>query len=222
MVLYQSTPQPFDQLVRLQKRAFPLTVPCPPSVKLVVFDSMNAIPKLLRSRSTNHQGHRQRGMDVGTVSQANFGSSGTMIVTHTPDPHGVDSLSDIPSGGRRAEGLAEYTAQDADDSEETDRTNEAIVIQRAARRHFFKDIEEDCSNALTKGRNRLFKSCKASVDAVHAKYRKFYLGPVPHLLLCMEWIVARAEESKNAIKARRAKATLQEKSDLMMQSKQIR
>lgn len=125
-----------------------------------------------------------------------------MIVTHTSDAHGVDSLSDIPSGDRRAEGLAEYTAQDADDSEETDRTEEVIVIQRAARRHFFKVVEEDSSNALTKGRNRLFKSCKASTDAVHAKYRKIYLGPVPHLLLCVEWIVTRAEESKNAIKVR--------------------
>jgi hypothetical protein len=191
-------------------------------VQLVVFDDMITIPELLRSRSTNHQGHRRHGIDVGTVSQANFGSSAAMIVGHTSDAHGVDSLINTPSDDRRGEGLAEYTAQDADDSEETDRTKEVIVIQRAARRHFFKDIEEHSSNALTKGRDRLFKSCKASVDAVHAKYRKTYLGPVPHLLLCMEWIITRAQESKNAIKARRVEATLQEKSDLMVQHKQIR
>jgi len=145
-----------------------------------------------------------------------------MIVGHTSDAPGVDSLIDIPSVDRRAEGLAEYTAQDADDSDETDRTKEVIVIQRAARHHFFKDIEEHSSNALKKGRNRLFKSCKASVHAVHAKYRKTYLGPVPHLLLCVEWIVTRAQGSKNGIKARRVEATLQEKSDLMVQHKQIR
>jgi hypothetical protein len=191
-------------------------------VQLVVFDNMNTIPELLRSRSTNHQGHCRREIDVGTASQAKFGPSGTMIVGRTSDAHGTDSLIDIPSGGRRAEGLAEYTAQDADDSEETDRTKEVIVIQRAARRHFFKDIEEHSSNALTKGRDRLFKSCKASVDAVHTKYRNIYLGPVPHLLLCVEWIVTHAQESKNAIKGRRVEATLQEKSDLMAQHKQIR
>jgi hypothetical protein len=186
-------------------------------VKLVVFDNMNTIPELLRSRSTDFQGHRRRGIDVGIAFQANS-------VTHNSDAHGVDNLDDIPSGDRRAEGLAEYTVQDADDSEETDRTEEVVVIQRAARRHFFKDIEEDSSNALIQGRNRLFKSCKASADAVHVKYRKIYLGPVPHLLLCVEWIVARAEASKKAIKARRIKAnaTLQEKSDSMAQHKQIR
>jgi hypothetical protein len=186
-----------------------------------VFDNMNTIPELLRPRSTNRQGHRRREIDVGTASQANFGPSGTMIVGHTSSAHGVDSLSNIPSSDRRAEGLAEYTAQDDDDSEETDRTKEVIVIQRAARRHFFKDIEEHSSNTLAKGRDRLFKSCKASADAVHAKYRKIYLGPVPHLLLCVEWIVTRAQESKNAIKARRVEATLQEKSDLMLQHKEI-
>jgi hypothetical protein len=191
---------------------------------LVVFDNMNTIPELLRSRSTNHQSRRRLGVDVGAASQAKFGPSGTMIVGHTSDAHGVDSPSETPSGDRRTEGLAEYTAQDADDSEEADRTKEVIIIQRAARRHFFKDIEEDSSKALTKGLDRLFKSCKASADAVHARYRKTYLGPVPHLLLCVEWIVTRAEESKNAIKAQRAlaKATLQEKSDLMLQHKQIR
>ena len=187
-----------------------------------MFDNMNAIPELLRSRSTNHSGHRRRGADVRTTSQATFGPSGTMLVGHTLDAHGVDNLSDILRDNKSAEGLAEYTAQDADDREETDRTKEVIVIQRAARRHFFKDIEEDSSTALTKGRDRLFKSCKASADAVHAKYRKIYLGPVPHLLLCVGWIVSRALELKNAIKARRVGATLQEKADLMGQHKGIR
>lgn len=180
-----------------------------------MFDNMDAIPGLLRSRSTNHQSRRRREIDVGTASQANVGPSGTTAVGHASDAHGIDS-------DRRGEGLAEYTAQDADEGEETDRTKEVIVIQRAARHHFFKDTEERSGNALTKGRDRLFKSCKASADAVHARYRKIYLGPFPHLLLCVEWIVTRAQESKNAIKARRVKATLQEKSDLMLQHKQIR
>jgi hypothetical protein len=138
---------------------------------------------------------------------------------------GIDNLDDIPSGDRRAEGLAEYAAQDAvdaDNGEEPDRTKGAIIIQRAARRHFSEEPKEHPNDALTKGRHRLFKSCKASVNAVHSKYRKLYLGPVPHLLLCVEWIVTRAQESKNTIKARRAEATLQEKSDLIVQHKRMR
>jgi hypothetical protein len=38
----------------------------------------------------------------------------------------------------------------------------------------------------------------------------------------LEWIVTRAHDSKNAIKARRVEATLQEKSDLIVQHKQMR
>jgi hypothetical protein len=156
---------------------------------------MNIIPELLQTHSTNHEDCHGRGVDVRTASHANSGPSG------------------------------KYDVQDADHGdhgEEPDRTEEAKVIQRAARRHFLKDTEEHSSNALTKGRHRLFKLCKASANTVHAKYRKFYLGPVPHLLLCLEWIATRAQDSKNDIKARRAEATLQEKFDLIGLHKQMR
>ena len=63
-VLYHSTPQPFDQLVRLHLGIFPVFAQYPPSVQLVVFEDMNTIPELLRSRSTKHQDH---GVDVTTV-----------------------------------------------------------------------------------------------------------------------------------------------------------
>jgi hypothetical protein len=181
---------------------------------------MNTIPELLLSHSTNHQS----GVNVGTTLHAISGPSDMKIDGHTSAAHGIVSLADIPSGSRRAEGLAEYGAQDAvdaNDGEMPDRSGVEIIIQRAARRHFFKETEES-SNALTKGRHRLFKSCKASANVVHTKYRKIYLGPVPHLLLCVEWIVTRAQDLKNAIKAQRVEATLQEKSDLIVQHKQIR
>jgi hypothetical protein len=190
-------------------------------VQFVEFEDVNTIPELLLSHSTNHQ----CGVDVSTASQANSGPSDMTIVVHTSAVHGIDSLGEIPSDDRRAEGLADFAAQDgvdADDGEEPDRTQEAIAIQRAARRHFFKHSEEPSYDELTKGRHRLFKSCKAFANSVHAKYRKVYLGPVPHLLLCLEWIVTRAHDSKNAIKARRVEATLQEKSDLIVQHKQMR
>jgi hypothetical protein len=194
-------------------------------VQLVVFEDINTIPGLLLSRSTNHDYHRHEVVDVGAASHANSGPTDMVVVGHTSPADGSDGLGDVPSGDRRAEGLAEYDAQDAadaDDGKEPDRTEEAKMIQRAARRYFLKDTEERSDDALTKGRHRLFKSCKASANAVHIKYRRFYLGPLPHLLLCVEWIVTRAQESKDAIKARRVGATLQEKSDLILQHKQMR
>ena len=181
-----------------------------------------------------HQDYHPRGLDVSAASHADSESSVTTI--GNASAHGIDSADDIPSNDQQTtEGLAEYTAQDAvdmgdGDGEEHDKTKEARVIQKAARRYILKDtqaeehyIEENSSDALTKGRNRLFKSCKASAKAVHVRYRKFYLGPVPHLLLCLEWIVMRAQDSKNALKARRVEATaLQEKSDLIVQHKLMR
>jgi hypothetical protein len=156
-----------------------------------------------------------------------------MTIGHASAAHGIDRPDDIPREDQQTtEGLAEYTAQDAvdvGDGEEPDKTKEARVIQKAARRYILKDtqvdehyIEGNSNDALTKGRNRLFKSCKASAKAVHVKYRKIYLGLVPHLLLCLEWIVTRAQDSKNAIKARRVEATLQEKSDLIAEHKLMR
>ena len=147
-----------------------------------------------------------------------------MGAVHTSAADGINSAEDIPSGNRRGEGLVEYAAQDADDGEELDWANEVEIIQRAARRHFFRETEEQSTDALKRGRNRLFRLCRASANAVHAKYRKIYLGPVPHLLLCVEWIVTHAQESKDAFKARRKQVgmTLQEKSDLIIQHKHIR
>ena len=223
-VLYKSTPQPFDQLVRLRRSVFSTLDPCPSSVQLVVFKDMNNIPEVLRSYSTNLQGHHRREAEVRIGSHVKSGPSSRLVVGRTPAIDGIECLGDISGGDGRAEGLAEYAAQDvdADDGEEPDRTKEATIIQRAARRHFFKDSKGHSNDASTKGKHRVFKSCKVTANAVHAKYRKMYLGPVPHLLLCVEWIVTRAQYSKNAIKAQRVKATLQEKSDLMAQHKKMR
>ena len=143
-------------------------------------------------------------------------------------PRVVDdsAASDIPSGDQQTTGgLAEYTAQDTGDvgdSEEPEKTKGARVIQKAARRYILRRKEKNFNDVLKKGRNRLFTSCKVSAKAVHVKYRQVYLGPVPHLLLCLEWIVTRAQDSKDTIKARRVEATLQEKSDLIVQHKLMR
>ena len=178
----------------------------------------------------NHQDRHQLGVDVSTAPHADSGSS-SMTIGHASAADVIDTPGNVPSDDQQStEGLAEYAAQDTvdvDNGEEPDRTKEARVIQKAARRYILKDVEENhiegnSNDALTKGRNRLFKSCKSSVKAVHVKYRKFYLGPVPHLLLCLEWIITRAQDSKNAIKARRGEATLQEKSELIVQHKLMR
>ena len=178
------------------------------------------------SASDNLWRHHRRVVNDSAASRADSESS-LMTIGHASVAHGIDSPDDIPSGDQQTTGgLAEYTTQDigdVGDSEEPDKTKGARVIQKAARRYILRRKKEETFNdTLTKGRNRLFKSCKVSAKDVHVKYRKIYLGPVPHLLLCLEWIVTRAQDSKDAIKARRVEATLQEKSDLIAQHKLMR
>jgi len=227
-VLYQSTPPPFDHLVRLHHRDLPTLGPHPPSVQFVIFEDMNTIPDVLQSRPTNFQSHRHHGADNITDSHANSSPYDmTHIGNNASRADGTDSPCNVSSGDQRGEDLVKYTAQDpvaaSDAREESDKTKEVIVIQRAARRHLFKHVEEGSNDALTIGRQRLFELCKALVNDVHVKYRKFYLGPIPHLLLCLEWIVTRAQDSKDILKGRRAEATtLQELSELVTQHKEIR
>ena len=225
-VLYQSAPPPFDHLVRLHHRALPVLGPHPPSVQLVVFEDMDTIPDVLQSRPANFQYHHQRGFDSTTHAHAN---SSPYAVAHignnASSADGTDNLDEVFNGDQRGEDLVEYTAQDAvaaGDREEPNKTKEVVIIQRAARRYLFKRVEESSNDALTIGRQRLFRLCKASANEVHVKYRKIYLGPIPHLLICLEWIVTRAQDSKDAIKGRRGEATLQELSDLIVEHKEIR
>lgn len=186
---------------------------------------MNTIPDVLRPCITDLGDHHLNQDGGATASPASFRPPNVTSVGHDPShANGTDGLGDIPSSDQGGvEGFTEYTAQDAvdpGDGEEFDKTKAVQVIQRAARHHILKQIEESSNDTLTIGRHRLFKSCKASATVVHVKYRKTYLGPVPHLLLCLDWLVTRAQSSRADIKRWRAEATvLQEKLDLTREHK---
>ncbi|KAH8984688.1 hypothetical protein EDB92DRAFT_1950637 [Lactarius akahatsu] len=203
--LYQSTASPFDRLVRLRLESSLISGPQIPGVDLVTFRDMNSIPNVLRPRSGDHP--------TTTIdSHENAGGSYAAISGQVTATDGIDGVVD-----QHVEGAAEYSADDVVDiggGEGPDRSREACIIQKAARRYLLKRVEASSDDKLKIGRDRLFKVCKASANAVHAAYRKIYLGPVPHLLLCLEWIIWSAQASKRTIKARRAEATLQELSDL--------
>ncbi|KAI9455094.1 hypothetical protein BJY52DRAFT_1224813 [Lactarius psammicola] len=210
--LYRSTTSPFDRLVRLRFESSPTPGPQIPGVDLVTFREKNSIPIVLQPRPGDHP--------TTTIdSHENAGGSYAAIAGQISATNGIDRMGD-----RHIEGVAEYSADDAVDicdGEGPDRSKEALIIQRAARRYLLKRIDGSSDDKLKIGRDRLFKACKASASAVHARYRKVYLGPLPHLLLCLEWIISSANASKGTIKARRAEATLQELSDLTFQQKEM-
>lgn len=219
--LYQSPTLPFDCLVRLCLESSSISGPQIQGVDLIAFTDMKTIPNLLQSRS-----------DPGdhpittAVSRENTRLSRPEIagqVTVVDEVHATRDLSGAQL--ERLEEAAEYSADDVatiGDGGGPDRSKEALIIQRAVRRYLQKCIEASPDDKLKTGRDRLFEACKVTASAVHAGYRKIYLGPVPHLLLCLEWIVSRAQASKATIKARCANATLQGLSDLTLQQTQIK
>ncbi|KAH9013087.1 hypothetical protein EDB85DRAFT_2281005 [Lactarius pseudohatsudake] len=218
--LYQSTTSPFDHLIRLCLESSPISGPQIPGVDLITFREMNTIPHMLRSHLTGHP--------IATiVMHENTGGPHVAISASGQVPDGIDGTGDI-SGHQHVEEAVEYSTDDAIDigdgegSESLDRSREASIIQKAVRRYLLESGEGTSDDRLKIGRDRLFKACKASANAVHARYRKIYLGPVPHLLLCLEWIISSARTSKTTIKTRRAqKVALQELLDLMLQQTQM-
>jgi hypothetical protein len=214
--LYQSTTSSFDSLVRLRLESSLISGPQIPGVELVTFGDTNAIPIVLHPHPGDHP-------SITVDSQENPGLSyaaAARLDTATDGANGTPSDQHI-------EGGAEYSADDAvdvDDTEGPDRSKEALIIQKAVRQYLQKRIEGSSDDKLKIGRDRLFKACRACASAVHARYRKIFLGPVPHLLLCLEWIISSAQASKGTIKARRAdsEATLQELSDLTLEQMQMR
>ncbi|KAI9436976.1 hypothetical protein H4582DRAFT_1960936 [Lactarius indigo] len=212
--LYQSTTSPFDRLVRLRLESSSISGPQIPGVDLITFRDMNAIiPNLLRSRPGDHP--------ITTIGpHKSTGASDAAITGQVTATDEIDGMGDL-AGYQRGEEVVEYSednAFDIGDGKGPDRSREALIIQKAARRYLLKSSPSD---KLKTKRDRHFEACKASADVVHASYRKIYLGPVPHLLLCMEWIISKAQISKDTIKARRAEATLQELTDLTDQQTHI-
>ena len=219
--LYQSPTLPFDHLVRLYLESSSISGPQIQGVDLIAFKDVKNIPNLLQSRS--HPGGHPT---TTAISHDNTSPSRSEIAGQLAALDEVQETRDL-SGDQleRLGEVAEYSAEDVaniGEGEGPDKSKEALIIQRAVRRYLQKRIEADSDDKLTTKRDGFFNACKASASAVHARYQKIYLGPVPHLLLCLEWIISRAQRSKRAIKARRADATLQALSDLSSQQTQIK
>ncbi|KAH9005757.1 hypothetical protein EDB86DRAFT_3162664 [Lactarius hatsudake] len=216
--LYQSTTSPFDHLVRLHLESSPIPGPQIPGVDLIAFKDTNAIPNLLQSHLRGHP-------SATIATRENTG--GPHVAIHGQVTDGIDGTGNL-CGYQHIEEAVEYSADDAIDigdgegPDSLDRSREASIIQKAVRRYLLESVEASSGDKLKIGRDRLFKACKASANAVHPRYRKIYLGPVPHLLLYLERIISSARKSKDTIKTRRAGATLQELSDLTFQQTEMK
>ncbi|KAH9065009.1 hypothetical protein EDB87DRAFT_1574732 [Lactarius vividus] len=212
--LYQLTTSPFDRLVRLRLESSSISGPQIPEVDLITFKDINSIiPNVLHSRPG--------GQSITTIGlRENTEGSDAAITGQITATDRVDGMGDL-TGYQHCEKAAEYSEGDAfdiGDGEGPDRSRETLIIQKAVHRYLLKHCSSD---KLKTKRDRHFEACKASVGA-DARYRKIYLGPVPHLLLCLEWIISSARASKNTTKARRRDATLQAVWDLTSQQTQMK
>ncbi|KAH8981163.1 hypothetical protein EDB86DRAFT_3051652, partial [Lactarius hatsudake] len=206
--LYQSTTSPLDRLVRLRLESSSVLGPQIPGVDLITFKDINAIiPNILHSRPGDHP--------ITTIgSHESTGGPEAAITGQVTATDGIDGTGDM-TNFQRGEEAVEYSEDDAfdiGDGEGPDRSREALIIQKAVRRYLLKHSSGD---KLKTKRDRHFEACKASANAVHARYRNIYLGPVPHLLLCLEWIISSAKLSKDRMKVRHREATLQQELEVL-------
>ena len=210
--LLQSTNSPFDHLVGLRLESPDISGPQLPGVEFITFRNMNAIPNLLQPRPGDHS--------ITTIGPREItGGSDRAITGQVAVTDGIAGTGDL-TGYQRVDEASGDSAGGIVDIGDGEGLKAGLVIERAVRRYFLKQTERSLNDKLKIGYH--FEACKKFVHNVHAGYRMIYLGPVPHLLLCLEWIISCAQESKDTIKARCAKATLQKLSDLTSQQTQIR
>jgi len=94
------------------------------------------------------------------------------------------------------------------DSYSQEHAEAASRIQRVYRLHCSKR-KAGAKGELLMRRNRLFCECLTAslrMNFPYPCYRKLYLGPLPHILVCLEGILKYAQSSKSNVKKRLGKS----------------
>jgi hypothetical protein len=111
-------------------------------------------------------------------------------------------------------------ADDPDDSvfaHSNDQIVAACAIQAMYRRHVLR--RESVRKALSEARSRFFIDCWVESEKMewpHRHYRLLFLGPLPHLLLCLERANTSAFDFKMKVKRRLTMAKHTELEDVQM------
>ncbi|KAA1475419.1 hypothetical protein DENSPDRAFT_842194 [Dentipellis sp. KUC8613] len=92
----------------------------------------------------------------------------------------------------------------------------AIKFQKAFRRRQDR-MKARPKEGLPAARQRLYRECLSVDDdaRIQGRYRYLYLGPLPHLLLCLEWTLNKAKSVKAHAKRQMSKVTLHELDEVM-------
>ena len=153
------------------------------------------------------------GADVLTKSILLHGTSAAQVEQNLGDP-GQALRTDVPEtfvfSGSQDD--AETLAQPVDVAEHEEEIATSTQSQRAAARVFEHTYQrliqrrrQGEENPLAIKRNRLFLKCLSAAEKIQweqRRYRFLFLGPLPHLLLCLEKASNHAYNTKNRLKKR--------------------
>ena len=150
------------------------------------------------------------GADVLTKSILLHGTSAAQVERNLGDPSQADVPETFVFSGSQDD--TETLAQPVDVAEHEEeiatfteaQLAAAKVIQLAYQR-FIKHRGQEDVDPLATQRNRLFLECRSAAEKIQWErrcYRFLFLGPLPHLLLCLEKANNHAHNTKNRLKKR--------------------
>ncbi|TFY66231.1 hypothetical protein EVG20_g4858 [Dentipellis fragilis] len=213
----------FNKLIRFHSDAVAQPLVELPGLHRLVYNRLDDIPNLL---DPGHQFQRLKEIVKPFTGNASVSAAGTTVpnTAHIKieNDSSADSAAhpikeddtvdvDIDADEPPYAHFAANRATGISDSQE----QAARRIQKAARQ-MLRRMKARPQNGRAAALQRLFRTCKAeSEHLAKVSYRAIYLGPLPHLLLCLEWMLNKLKEVKAHAKRKSDQLNLQELTEAM-------
>ncbi|KAJ6498114.1 hypothetical protein C8R47DRAFT_1212438 [Mycena vitilis] len=174
-----------DEMVRIlhASRNRPIAVD---GVRQIVYERMEDIPRLLRSSTTS------------TASAANVVSAPQ--VADAPDEEGTDADEQLPKDGPID--MPTIPEPEAPTEEELDSATKIWTVYLRTLHRGGRRRRETGGSILKSELQDLFTQCRGqslTMDRSHRWYRYHFLGPLPHLLLCLDVVHTGAQKEAKRI-----------------------
>ncbi|KAI0042889.1 hypothetical protein FA95DRAFT_510755 [Auriscalpium vulgare] len=196
---------PFDELIQLHV-AGPVRARVRPGVRLVVFKHFEDVPSLLGKRGgiplirLDHDEPPPKPFLEPVQDTSPCSEPGAQ----SPELQGVDDQSPpSPADPHDEENQDDQTAEAAQ--------AQAATILQAAARKMLQGRKNRPQDVCSEARTRIARDCLAQVQSMarcSPVYAVLYVGALPRVLVCLQWVLARASEVKGSVKQRRKEASL--------------
>lgn len=207
---------PFDEMVQLISARSSQPTNALRGIRRVVFETHEDIPLLLDSlphtRLPTFMEIRTQASSSSNNNSDLEATLSTSSETVTPLVSQTDEEAEDSADADEADEVATNVSEESDivDRVDTGASEEQLVAAKRVQRIFRRMLKR--RNAAAKGgfaasRARFFDACLDQVRdmnwAPRSPYRIVYLGLLPHILICLEWLKRSATELREGAKKKR-------------------